>query len=138
MQRFDKNEYDAVRQVLDSTDKTLSYYSFSYKGKGGQVYEFERDFARWQGRKYAVAVNSGTSALIVALLSLKNKYVNRVAVPAYTFVADAEATIASGLEPFFCDIDRNTWCMNEWDVRSRIHIPVHTLGNAVDCDEIKW
>lgn len=138
MDRFDHNEYDAVREVLEQTDKTLSYYSFSYLGEGGQVYNFEKEFAKWQGRKYAVAVNSGTSALFVAIKALMTPLSRQVAIPAYTFVADAEGVIQAGLNPSFADIDRNTWCMNEFNPNNSMFIPVHTLGNAVDCDVIKF
>ena len=142
LSRFGGEEKEALCRVIDASDKTLSRYSFSYRAEGGEVWNFEREFARWLGRKYCVAVNSGTSALFVAIkaLSVKTDALlgenncleqtsENIALPAYTFVADAEAVIASGNRPFFQDIDEKDYCV-ELDAQLPLNIIVHTLGNV--------
>ena len=59
-------------------------------------------------------------------------------VPAYTFCADSEAVLASGCSPWFADIDQQTYCMNDWGAKNKIVIPVHTLGNMVDAESMKF
>ena len=143
--RFGREEKEALCRVIDASDKTLSRYSFSYRAEGGEVWNFEREFARWLGRKYCVAVNSGTSALLVAIkaLSIKTDAIlgkndcleltdQKISIPAYTFVADAEAVVACGNLPRFEDIDPQTYCVDSPQQECDLVIPVHTLGNVCD------
>lgn len=145
-QRFGEEEKKALCNLIDRSDKTLSNYSYSYYAEGGEVWKFEKEFARWLGRKYCVVVNSGTSALFVAIKACQYNYREckgqfSVAIPAYTFVADAEAVLANQLEPLFLDINLDTYCMDITlnkieslfeEEMPTITIPVHTLGNMVN------
>ena len=89
-----------VQDVLDS-----SWYS-----PGKWCRRFEREWAALHGRKYAVFVNSGTSALQIALASLKEKHGwqtgAKVVVPATTFVASVNVVLQERLRPVFMDVDR--------------------------------
>jgi dTDP-4-amino-4,6-dideoxygalactose transaminase len=79
-----------------------------------------------------VVLNSGTSALAAALLAMKPKH-KRVLVPAWTFVASAAAIVAAGMEPYFVDVDPDSWQMRgtiAGDVGAMM--PVSPFGSPVD------
>jgi len=109
---------------------------------GRKVEEFENAFADYIGVDYAVAVNSGTSALHLALLSLGIGEGDEVIVPALTFFATVEAVLYVGATPVFADIDEETFCINPLDVERRLTektravIPVHLFGHPCDIDEL--
>ena len=75
------------------------------------VKKFEQKFASIIGTKYAIAVNSGTSALeiIFRSLNIQNKY---VIVPTNTFMATPLSVIHAGGKVIFCDIDKKDLCLN--------------------------
>lgn len=75
----------------------------------GWVTQFEEDFAKFAGFNYAIAVNSGTSALHAALIALKIGPGDEVISPALTVVMDAFSTIYVGATPVFADVDLNSW-----------------------------
>ncbi|MGH6999473.1 MAG: DegT/DnrJ/EryC1/StrS family aminotransferase, partial [Phenylobacterium sp.] len=121
-------EKQYVNEVLDSN--RLSYGPFSQL--------FEQQFAGAHHVRRAVLCNSGTSALHVALLALKEKYRwqdgDEVLVPAMTFVATSNAVLMAGLTPVFVDIDRRAYTLDPELVEARITprtraiIPVHMFG----------
>jgi len=87
-------------------------------------------------------VNSGTSALHLALLSLGIGKGDEVIVPALTFFATVEAVLYVGATPIFADIDLETFCMSPYDVavklteKTKAVIPVHLFGHPCDIDAI--
>jgi len=86
---------------------------------GPEIEQFERALAAFTGRKYAVACNSGTSALqlMYYALDLKGK---EVIVPSFTFVATANAVIAAGGIPIFAESEPETLGLDAQDVRKKI------------------
>jgi len=109
---------------------------------GRKVEEFENAFADYIGVDYAVAVNSGTSALHLALLSLGIGKGDEVIVPALTFFATVEAVLYVGATPVFADIDEEIFCMLPEDVsgklteKTRAVIPVHLFGHPCDIEKL--
>lgn len=84
-----------MRRVLKAGDLILR----------GDVEKFEKSLAEYVGTKYAVALNSGTDALYLALKALGIKPGMRVAVPSHTFVATAQVVAQLGAEPVLYDMD---------------------------------
>ncbi len=78
-------------------------------GSGPMVKRFEEDFARFVEAKNAIAVNSGTAALHMALIAIGVKRGDEVVLPSFTFVATAETVIMAGAKPVFVDIDPETY-----------------------------
>lgn len=110
---------------------------------GEYVDRFERVFARKVSRtKYAFAVNSGTSALHVALLSLGIGPGDEVIVPAFTMVATINAVLYCGATPVLVDSDPTTWNMDPIAVeaavtkRTKAIVPVHIYGLPADMKRI--
>lgn len=99
---------------------------------GPRVAQFEEEFAQWLGTKYAVMVNSGSSANILTLLALRILYgPQKVMVPCIGWVSDIAAVLLAGHEPQFIDVDPRTLGMNMWDAAksdARACLVVHCLG----------
>lgn len=126
-------EFDAVRAVLESGWLTT----------GERVHEFERAFASAVGAKHAVALNSGTAALHLALESIDLRPGDEVIVPAYTFTATAEVVLYFGATPVLVDVDARTLNIDPARVaeavteRTRAIIPVHFGGLPADLDALR-
>lgn len=128
--------------------KSLIYNFYMKKLSQGQnVKKFESLFAKKIGTKYAVAVNSGSSANLLALQSLidiyKLKKNDEVIIPASTFATVAMPIIQLGLKPVYCDIELSNLNLSIKEIkkaiskRTKIIMPVHTLGMPSDMIEIK-
>jgi len=107
---------------------------------GESVKKFEEEFAEYIGVDYAVAVSSGTDALVIALRCLGVK--GKVIVPPMTFVATVESVVLAGARPKFADIDANTWNISPEEIEKAIDddveaiMPVHLYGLPCDMKEI--
>jgi len=91
-------EEAAIRRVLRSGWITM----------GGEVRQFEAEMASYTGARHAVAVNSCTAALHLALVAAGVQSTQPVVVPVYTFTASAGAILQAGARPVFADIDPRT------------------------------
>lgn len=106
-----------------------------------EVRQFELELARFVGVRHALGVNSGTSALVCALVGAGVGPGDEVLVPAYTWVSSAAAALAVGAVPVLVEIDRSL-TMDPVDLerkitpRSRAVIPVHMLNLVCDMDAI--
>ena len=109
---------------------------------GPAVEAFERDFAAFCGTEHAVAVNSGTSALHLALLAAGVGPGDEVVTVPMTFVATAAAIVYAGATPIFVDIDPETLTMDPARLeaaitpRTRAVLPVHLHGRLADMEAI--
>ena len=105
---------------------------------GPEVGAFEKEFAEFCGLPYAVATNSGTSALHLGLLALDIQPDDEVITVAFTFAATVEAILYCGARPVYVDVDPDTLVMDVAQVegaitdRTKAIIPVHLYGNPVD------
>lgn len=107
--------------------------------QGDQVSAFEREFADWLGCKYAVMVNSGSSANLITMAALRERVGGgEVIVPTITWSSDIAAVIHAGFHPVFVDIDPLTLGMDMPQVFRAINkntkavFVTHVLGfNAI-------
>jgi dTDP-4-amino-4,6-dideoxygalactose transaminase len=122
----------AIQGVLDSCQFTL----------GNEVFALEKEFATYCGAKDAIGVNSGTSALHLALLAAGIGPGDEVITVPFTFVATAAAIHYTGATPVYVDIDPSTFTMDPEKLeaaisaRTRAVIPVHLYGQPADMDPI--
>ena len=122
----------AVNRVLDSGQFVL----------GEEVESFEREFAEYSGAAHGVAVNSGTSALHVALLAAGVGPGDEVITVPFTFVATVAAIGYTGARAVFVDIDSATFTMDPSQIegaitsRTKAILPVHLYGQPADMDPI--
>ena len=91
---FDDSEFKLTQKILDS-----GLLSSSNISGGKYVKNFESQFSKFIDSKYAVAINSGTSALYGSLLSLDIKSGDEIIVPSFSFTATASAVVATGATP---------------------------------------
>jgi len=109
---------------------------------GTKTFEFERQFAAYVGASYAVAVNSCTAALHLALEAVGVSHGDEVLVPTTTFTATAEVITYFGARPVLVDVDATTLNLHVGDAerkvtpRTRAIIPVHFAGTPCEMDEI--
>lgn len=107
-------------------------------GTGPKVEEFEQEFACFKGAQYAVAVNSGTAALHLALLALGIGPGDEVITTAMTFCSTVHAIVHTGATPVLVDCDRNTFNIDPSLVSSRVNsrtraiLVVHMCGRCCD------
>ncbi len=105
---------------------------------GDRVAEFEQAFADYIGVPYAIACNSGTDALYLALRSLHIGPGDEVITTPFTFFATAETISAVGAKPVFVDVDPLSYNLDLRQVeaaitpRTRAILPVHLFGQPVD------
>lgn len=128
-----KPEVDAaVARVIESTQFVL----------GPDVAAFEERFGSYCNAKYCRAVNSGTSALHLALLASGVGPGDEVITVSMTFVATTAAILYSGAKPVFVDVDPVTWTMDPLLIeaaitpRTKAILPVHLHGLIADMDPI--
>ena len=109
---------------------------------GPEVGAFEEEMAHYLGVRCCVGLNSGTDALVIGLRALGVGRGDEVIVPAFTFVATAEAVGAVGAVPVFVDIDPRTFNLEPAGLdaavtsRTRAVIPVHLYGQAAPLEPI--
>lgn len=126
-------ELQAVREVLESRWLTT----------GPVTQQFEREFAAFVGCEYAVAVNSCTAALHLALDAMGITTGDEVLVPSYTFAATAEVVVYLGARPVLCDSLPGEFNIDPTDAARRITpktraiIAVHIAGEPCDLQALR-
>lgn len=128
-----KSEVDAaISRVLESSQFVL----------GSEVAGFEGGFAKYCGAAECVAVNSGTSALHLALLAAGIGPGDEVITVPFTFVASVAAILYTGARPVLVDIDPHSFNLNSAAIEAAITpqtkavMPVHLYGQTADMDPI--
>ncbi len=132
-QYIDENDIQAVAEVLRSERIT----------QGPKIVEFERKLAEYCDARYAVAVNSGTSALHIACLVAGVEQGDEGITSPITFVASANCFVSCNARPVFADIDSKTYNIDPWEIKKKITnktkvvIPVHLAGQSCDMEAIQ-
>jgi dTDP-4-amino-4,6-dideoxygalactose transaminase len=128
-----KTEIDAaVARVLDSCQFVL----------GSEVAGFEQEFSTYCGTTECIAVNSGTSALHLALIAAGVGAGDEVITVPFTFVASVAAVLYAGARPVLVDIDPRSFTLDPSAIeavitpRTKAILPVHLYGQPADMDPI--
>src|SRR6478672_7721506 len=128
-----KPEIDAaIARVLDTSQFVL----------GAEVAGFEQEFASYCGAAECIALNSGTSALHLALLAAGVGPGDEVITVPFTFVASVAAVVYVGAQPVLVDIDPRSFTMDPAAIeplitpRTKAIMPVHLYGQSADMDPI--
>jgi len=138
----DKKTQQKIKKLLKSAKNPPDAGNFfRYYNPRSKVAEFEKMLREKTGAKYALAVNSGTSALIAALVGAGVGPGDEVIIPAYTFFATASAVVVAKAIPVITDIDE-TLTLDPAAIeknitkRTKAILPVHMLGLPSKMDEI--
>lgn len=141
--KIGEEEKSVVNEVLDN----------GRISEGAMVRNFEKEFAKFIVVRHAIAVNSGTSALIAGLTALTDaesfnvKQGTNVITTPLTYIATSNAIVKSNLNPVYVDIDKETFVITPETIRQHLEtiddvsnysiiLPVHLMGYACDMDEI--
>jgi perosamine synthetase len=125
-------EIDAVNEVLNTR----------WLSMGSKIGEFEKAFAHYLGPVHAIAVNSGTSGLHLAVIAAGVDAGDEVISPSFGFIASANCVLYQRARPVFVDIDPLTGNIDPnliedaITARTKAIIPVHTFGQPADMDPI--
>jgi len=142
-----KSQYREIKsEVTTAIGRTLGSCQFIL---GREVKKLEKEIAGYTKKNYAVAVGSGTDAILLALKAYGIKEGHGVITSPFTYYATAGAIVRSGARPVFCDIDPKTYNISPerlqdllrrtpYAVRSTIKavIPVHLYGQMADMSNI--
>lgn len=113
-------------------------FSTGWLGLGSTVFEFENILKGFLGAKHVIAVNTGTTALHIALDAFGITAGDEVIVPSLTFCASIQVITALGARPVFCEINSDNLNIDITDVKKKITtktkaiMPVHYCGQACD------
>ncbi|MDA8566768.1 UDP-4-amino-4,6-dideoxy-N-acetyl-beta-L-altrosamine transaminase [Schleiferiaceae bacterium] len=136
-QHITEEDLEVVREILLS----------DYLTQGPKILEFEEQFAKYVGAKYAVALSNGTAALHLCAMSLGVEPGKKVITSPITFAASANCVRYCGGEVVFGDIDPDTYLLDINSVRKLLEespigtyqgiIPVDFAGRAVNLEEFR-
>jgi len=127
-----EEERDEVQRTLDSGWITT----------GPKTRQFEANFKKYIGSKYAIAVSSCTAALHLSLAATDVNDRDEVITTPFTFAATANVIVHQGAKPVFVDIDKGTLNIDPEKIREKMTaktkaiIPVHFAGQPCNMDEI--
>ncbi len=137
---------DLKQQYLAIKDEVLSAVVGVFESTqfvlGKEVAAFEEEFAAFSGVRHGIAVNTGTSALHLALLAAGVGPGDEVITVPCTFVATVAAITYAGATPVFVDVDPVTYTMDPAQIegaitpRTKAILPVHLYGNPCEMDTI--
>ncbi|MDV4182762.1 DegT/DnrJ/EryC1/StrS family aminotransferase [Rhizobium brockwellii] len=136
-----KAQYQSIKGEIDAA--VLGVLASGQYVLGDEVAHFEQEFAEYCNVKHAIAVNTGTSALHLALLAAGVGPGDEVITVPFTFVATVSAICYTGARPVFVDVEPVTLTMDPAEVEAKITprtkaiVPVHLYGQMADMDAIK-
>src|SRR5438309_8230795 len=135
-----QQQYLGLRsEILSAVDLVFESTQFVL---GKEVTAFEEEFAAYCGVRHGIAVNTGTSALHLALLAGGVGPGDEVITVPFTFVATTAAIVYCGAKPVFVDVDPVTYTMQPASIeaaitpRTKAILPVHLYGHPADMDAI--
>ncbi len=141
-------EYPFSKSDLSSGRRVLSKGKFITMNKITK--QFEKKFAKYLGVKYALMVNSGSSANLLAFFALINpkakkriNFKNECIIPSICWSTSLWPIVQAGLKPVFVDVDLKTFNINLDDLKKKITkktkaiLTVHVLGNSTNMNELK-
>src|SRR3989338_10248268 len=131
-----KNIQDEIKEAIEGVMERCDFIL------GSEVGRFEKDFARFCQTKFCVGVDSGTSALKLALKACGIGKGDEVITVPNTFIATALAISEAGAKPVFVEINQDSYNIDTSKIESKITkktkaiLPVHLYGQMADMDPI--
>jgi dTDP-4-amino-4,6-dideoxygalactose transaminase len=135
-----KSQYQSIKSEIDSA--ILEVVESCQFILGPKVEAFEKDFAAYCHSRFAFGVNSGTSAVHLAMLAAGVGPGDEVITVGYTFVATIAGILYTGAQPVFVDIDPLTCNIDPAKIeaaitpRTKVLMPVHLYGSCAEMDPI--
>lgn len=120
-----------------------SVLEHGYFINGPEISELEDKLSNYVGTKHAIAVSSGTDALLVSLMALNIGPSDEVVTIPFTWISTAEVIRLLGAKPVFCDIDKDTFNMDTLSLRNaitektKVVMPVSLFGQIYDVEGVQ-
>lgn len=127
----------------DDVSEVISILKGDFLTTGPKVKEFENALANYVGANHAVAVNSGTSALDIAVAAINLPQGSEIITTPFTFVADSNCVLYNGHKPVFADIDPKTYNISPDSIKKKLTnktkaiIYVDYAGQPCEIEEIR-
>lgn len=137
------NVFSPNIRLSDIISVSRNLFKTYISGTSPVVKEFEKNFAEYIGKKYAVSVSNGSVALDLSLQSLNLEEGDEVIIPSFTIISCLSAVMRTPAKPIFCDVDEYSWNTNMEHIeklitsKTKAIILVHTYGLASEVHKIK-
>lgn len=111
--------------------------------EGTELELFEKEFSRFIGVDHAVGVNSGSDALLLALMAIGINKGKEVVTVSHTFISTVDAVVRAGARPVFIDVDPESYCIDVSKIeksitnRTKAILPVHLYGLPAEMDVLR-
>ncbi len=135
-----KKEHEAIAgEIQEAIDRVLRRGWFIL---GEELEGFEAEFGHYVGTKFAVGLNSGSDAILLALQAIGVGEGHEVITPSHTFISTVDGIVRNRAKPVFVDIDPATFCIDPARIEEKITartkaiMPVHIFGQPADMDPI--
>jgi len=135
-----KSQYQKIKTEVDaSIQEVIDSAAFI---NGPKVKDFAKDLETYLDVAHVIPCANGTDALQIALMALGLKPGDEVITPSFTYIATVEVVGLLNLKPVFCDVDRETFCMDVHHLEKLITpntkaiVPVHLYGQSAPMDEV--
>ncbi len=135
-----KSQYQRLKPDIDNAIAAVLQEANFVKGK--QIQQFEQELAQAVNAKHVIACANGTDALQIAMMALDLKPGDEAIVPAFTYVATAEAIALLGLKPVMVDVNPTTFCIDTNQIeqaitpKTKLIVPVHLYGQCANMNEV--
>lgn len=134
------SQYEAMKSEVDAS--IMSVITKAQFINGPEVTSFQSELENYLGVKHVIPCANGTDALQIALMALGLKPGDEVITPSYTYIATTEVIALLGLVPVFCEVDKDTFCMDVNQIeklitpKTKAIVPVHLYGQSAAMNEI--
>lgn len=135
-----KSQYKKIKTVIDKA--LIQCVESTNFIKGPEVKVFEKQLANYLGANHVISCANGTDALQIAMMALELKPGDEVIIPAFTYVATAEAIALLGLIPVMVDVEQETFNISVKEIENAITaktkaiVPVHLYGQSSNMESI--
>ena len=135
-----KRQYGQIRKEINASIQNVLNNQFFILGE--QLAKFEKEFSEYLDNKFTIGIASGTDALILSLRALGIGKGDEVITQSNSFIATSLAITEVGATPVYCDINRNTFQIDERKIEAKINkktrliLPVHLYGAPCQIDKI--
>lgn len=135
-----QQQYNEVAEHIEQAVKRVLKGGWFILGQ--ELEKFEQEFSRYIGTKFAIGVNSGSDALLLAVQALGIGDGDEVLTVSHTFISTVDSIVRNSATPVFVDINPNTYCIDTSQIEKKITkktraiIPVHLYGNPADMSAI--
>jgi dTDP-4-amino-4,6-dideoxygalactose transaminase len=131
-----QQQYDEIADQIEQAVRMVLKGGWFILGR--ELEKFEQEFSGYIGTKFAIGVNSGSDALLLAVRALGIGDGDEVLTVSHTFISTVDCIVRNGAGPVFVDIDPETYCIDPAQIEKKITkktraiIPVHLYGNPAD------